>query len=128
MVAKPRSTPERIPTRQLAALLRLFAIVPETIRTADDTSKGYKLSAFVDAFARYLPHVEPSHRHNPQKSRDIDPSASVTTTLHVTDLKPMNANETATCGVVTDEPPLPGAAEGFDALDDPEPARWSVKI
>ncbi len=39
---------------QLAQLLRPFGIHPQTIRFGDDTAKGYYLSDFEDAFARYL--------------------------------------------------------------------------
>ena len=41
---------------QIPRLLKPFGISPVTIRLADDdTKKGYHLSAFADAFARYLP-------------------------------------------------------------------------
>lgn len=39
----------------IARLLRPFGITPETIRFGEDTAKGYRLSAFEDAFGRYLP-------------------------------------------------------------------------
>jgi hypothetical protein len=39
----------------LARVLAPFKIKPGTIRTADGTPKGYVLSQFDDAFARYLP-------------------------------------------------------------------------
>ena len=39
----------------IARLLKPFGISPETIRFGEDTAKGYRLSAFEDAFARYLP-------------------------------------------------------------------------
>jgi len=39
----------------IARLLKPFGISPETIRVGEDTAKGYRLSAFEDAFARYLP-------------------------------------------------------------------------
>ncbi len=39
----------------IARMLRPFGITPETIRFGEETAKGYRLSAFEDAFARYLP-------------------------------------------------------------------------
>ena len=50
----------------LARLLAPFGIAPATIRTATGTPKGYQLTQFEDAFARYLPgrRFEPPHRHN----------------------------------------------------------------
>ena len=39
---------------QLAQLLRPFGIQSRTIRFGSDTAKGYYLSDFEDAFARYL--------------------------------------------------------------------------
>jgi putative DNA primase/helicase len=40
---------------QLARLLRRYGITPGSIRWGEETPKGYQLSAFKDAFARYLP-------------------------------------------------------------------------
>lgn len=42
-------------TNGLARLLAPFRIMPGTIRSGADTSKGYRLGHFDDAFARYLP-------------------------------------------------------------------------
>jgi len=39
----------------LARLLAPFGIKPGTIRIGGETPKGYQLSQFEDAFARYLP-------------------------------------------------------------------------
>jgi hypothetical protein len=40
---------------QIAPLLKPFRIKPENIRFGDRVPKGYRLPAFADAFARYLP-------------------------------------------------------------------------
>lgn len=40
---------------QLARLLKSYGIAPGTIRWNGETPKGYQLSAFKDAFSRYLP-------------------------------------------------------------------------
>ena len=45
-------------TNGLARLLAPFGIAPATIRTSTGTPKGYQLSQFEDAFARYLPRDE----------------------------------------------------------------------
>ena len=39
----------------IARMLKPFGIGSETIRFGEDTAKAYRLSAFEDAFARYLP-------------------------------------------------------------------------
>ena len=41
--------------RSLAALLAPFQVYPGTVRIESETAKGYRLDAFQDAFARYLP-------------------------------------------------------------------------
>ena len=44
------------PATKLARLLKPFGIVPKTFRESGDTTlKGYSLSSFDEAFARYLP-------------------------------------------------------------------------
>ena len=44
------------PATKLARLLKPFGIVPKTFRESGDTTlKGYSLSFFDEAFARYLP-------------------------------------------------------------------------
>ncbi len=58
-----------ITLRQIAALLNPFDIQPGTIRpTPATTAKGYMLSDFADAFARYPPPQDPSQRHGAFKS------------------------------------------------------------
>jgi putative DNA primase/helicase len=49
----------------LARQLVRFEIKPETIRTGDRTPKGYRLTQFEDAFARYLP-ATPATPQQPQ--------------------------------------------------------------
>lgn len=43
---------------QLARLLKLFEIIPGTVRIGAETPKGYKRAAFADAWSRYLPASE----------------------------------------------------------------------
>jgi putative DNA primase/helicase len=59
----------------LARMLKPFKVVANTIRTGDRTPRGYPVSAFAEAFRRYLdddrggePTYEVQQRHNPQKS------------------------------------------------------------
>jgi putative DNA primase/helicase len=59
--SNPKAAPRPLSTVQLARLLgrRKFEIFPETIRFDEETTaKGYYLSAFEDAFERYLPVVD----------------------------------------------------------------------
>lgn len=59
----------------LARLLAPFGIQPSTIRIGDETPKGYMVSQFEDAFARYLASgVEDFNRHNATSS--ISPRAA----------------------------------------------------
>lgn len=39
----------------IARLLKPYGIIPGTIRTGDETARGYRRDAFEDAFSRYLP-------------------------------------------------------------------------
>jgi putative DNA primase/helicase len=39
----------------IARMLKPYGIGSETIRLGEEFAKGYRLSAFEDAFARYLP-------------------------------------------------------------------------
>jgi putative DNA primase/helicase len=57
----------------LARLLKQFGIVPHTIRVGTATPKGYLLTDFKDAFARYvLPEqiLQPPQRHTPWESSE----------------------------------------------------------
>jgi putative DNA primase/helicase len=46
---------------QLARLLRPFGIRPKQVRIGETSMKGYERTAFEDAFARYLPPLDPKH-------------------------------------------------------------------
>jgi putative DNA primase/helicase len=59
-----------ITVNQLAALLKPDAITPGTVRFAPGpkgTKKGYKLTQFSDAFARYLPPIPPNQAVTPSQ-------------------------------------------------------------
>jgi putative DNA primase/helicase len=91
----------------LARLLKPYRIRPSTIRTGvgeHDTGKGYRLSQFADAFARYLPSlpdqtVTPSHPANEGHFRD---SEAVTTPNDVTVQKSQKPTNHTQCDGVTD--------------------------
>ena len=77
---RPWSTYNRgkdITPRQLASLLSPYGIKPKTVRFGDNTPKGYEISQFADAFARYLPSIAivPQRRNEPSDSsndEDLD--------------------------------------------------------
>jgi putative DNA primase/helicase len=90
-----------ITARQLAKLLAPFGIVPTTIRTGDSTPKGYLLTAFTDAFARYLAD-DPPLRHNGDEPSTFSksPSATAASVLRTEDGRKVNID--AHCGGVAD--------------------------
>jgi hypothetical protein len=70
---------KQITERQLAKLLRPFGITSRSVRfDSAPSAKGYTLDRFEDAFARYLPPSDPSHRHNPRQCSIVTDKASVT--------------------------------------------------
>jgi putative DNA primase/helicase len=89
--------------RQLADLLRPFEINSGTRRFGDMTVKGYPVSAFTDAFDRYLDPILPSHRHNPQKTAKNGHGPSGTAGFGVTDRETSKPAESVACDGVTDE-------------------------
>jgi putative DNA primase/helicase len=102
-----------ITVRQIARLLAPFGIAPGTIRTETTTIKGYRLSSFRDAFARYLP-IDPSHRHKSQNSAENQHNRSVTPNFDVTDQNRPKPAETLPCDGVTDEIPVDGQEHHLD--------------
>lgn len=100
--------------RHVARLLKPFGVLPGTIRMpSGGTAKGYHLSAFADAFARYLmdSSVTPSQTC---KTRHFCDSASVTNNSSVTDTKRHEQLENKHCDAVTDtEPPGDIEEEAF---------------
>ncbi len=103
-----------VSVRQVARLLMPFAVCPGTIRlTCGNTAKGYKKTAFNDAFARYLPflsvttsQVTDTAGYSDFSSVTNTPSDSPSVTQ-----KPLKANG---CDVVTDQNPPPGGEEGIE--------------
>ena len=97
---------------QMAKHLKPFGLKPKVYRFGGETSRGYELTDFQDAFARYLP--EPSV--TPQQVNEnslLDGSPSVTTVNGVTGQESPNELELQACYSVTAQ-----EGEGVD--------EWSV--
>jgi putative DNA primase/helicase len=56
---------------QLAKLLRPFCIRPKQIRIGKESKKGYEQAWFEDAFARYLPPLEPKQAEHANGINDL---------------------------------------------------------
>ncbi len=113
-----------ISTRGLASLLRPLGITPGTKREGAATFKGYRLDTFKDAFSRYLPPTEPSHRHNPQETAIFGEVPAVTPDENVTAGNVEKPKETATCdGVTAGKGENRGNGEGIpvDRANSPNP-------
>lgn len=72
---------------QLARLLKAHEICPRTVRSGDETFKGYELSWFQDAFIRYLP-CKPSHPSQAAADAPEKDGGSSHLTVSVTDTRP----------------------------------------
>jgi hypothetical protein len=102
-----------ITVRQLARLLGAFGILSGTVRLADGkTLKGYKLEQFADAFARYIPPSDPSHRHTQALARVVTNKSNVTNDPCDGSPSASHASTGAGCDVVTDENPHPPRETG----------------
>ena len=103
-----------ITTRQLASLLKGFSISPGSIRLAGgSTPKGYVITTFHDAFARYLP---PPAATSPQ---DAENSGKASFPIRhkggvVADRNRPNTAETLGCGGVADQKEVSGEEGVFD--------------
>jgi len=89
----------------LARHLNPFGISPGTIRLeTGETPKGYSLSDFQDAFARYLPSRSATA---PQTRLSAPPGlvVSATNALDVADNQREETKQPADCGAVADESP-----------------------
>jgi len=107
--------------RQLARYLSGYGIKSKTVRFGDSTPKGFELSQFADAFARYLP-----------KRRNDSPNSIPDKALGAAD----GGDPAATDAASTAQEPMPGAetdlnvdvpALGEDSGgEDPEPEAGEV--
>jgi hypothetical protein len=119
--------------KALGDRLRPYGVRSRTIRVGTSTPKGYYLSAFRDAFARYLPTSSLSNRHtatnagNQGETEDFDPP-QISNLLRIENAG--NSNEKGICGGVADEkggePPLAGNEIGESVLE--RPLRWTGEL
>ncbi len=101
-----------ITKNQVARLLKPFGVAPTTIRRDQKVSKGYKLNAFEDLFARYIdPEKDDDGGYPPDRTvTPLQPAENkgsseiqtVTRDSDVTVEKSRKATDSATCNVVTD--------------------------
>ena len=88
----------------LARLLKPYGVRPTgTIRVGDRTGKGYRRTAFDDAFSRYLP-PQPSQRHKSNNDGDESPIS----TRHIPVTQPSHATADEKCDGVTVADPSHG--------------------
>lgn len=116
---------KELSARGLADLLRPFDIGSTNVRVDDKVLKGYKLEAFDDAFARYLPElsatplqINKSEQNEPESAVKEEP-VSATADGRVADRSDQNEPEcpgNGACSVVADKNKEPGEEEGN--LDD----------
>jgi hypothetical protein len=104
----------RFPIRQkqLAQLLKPFWIASKSVRIANNTPKGYLLTDFEDAFARYLPHT-PLPSATPQQASETaafgddhpqqEPQHSATVAQPVADREGVEVAEFQGCCAVADQ-------------------------
>lgn len=103
--------------RQLAKLLKIFRIVPVSVRLEDgSTPKGYRLERFSDAFARYIPRSDPPQGHNPSPERVSGENASATVPPLLRIAKTPKPATSAACVGVADKKQEQGRAVGEDAI------------
>ena len=104
-----------ITARQLARLLEPFKIRPGNLRMPNGTvAKGYKVSAFDDAFARYLP---PRSATPLQAAENLGfgDFRSATSQVDVADRNAIEPAENLDCSGVADREG--GSAKGYDPAD-----------
>ncbi len=97
-------TGKPISVAQIARLLKPFTISPGTIRWGAETSKGYKLKAFQEAFSRYLRPTPPVQNVTPSQvnaTAALSPISKRHNEADVTARNPPNAKDPAGCDVVT---------------------------
>ena len=116
-----------ITTVQMARLLRRHRIAPGTIRLGETTAKGYRLQAFKNAFARYIPPFEPSQRHNPQETAENRQFQGVTLDPNVTVQKPLKAADSLACDVVTAGNEEKADARLFEGVEDDSEERAAIQ-
>ena len=99
-----------ISATQLARLLKRYSTGPGSIRDGDNVFKGYQLSAFDNAFSRYLPPQTVTPLQPAENSQKSDISSGYTVTDEKTP-KPAPSND---CNHVTAQNPQTGVEHAVD--------------
>lgn len=105
----------------LARFLKPFKVHSRQVRIGALSKKGYELSDFADAFARYLPGDPPSEakqRNNASGARVSEEFGNETPADPVSDRKPPKTKQDAGCFGVSDSEGGHGGGNGAD----PDPA------
>ena len=97
--------------RHLARILHPYGILPQNIRVGNTVPKGYNVSDFADAFARYLPSIR-YNATSESNSGETPDSVSATAPPCSGYEDAGLASEQAGCSVVADKTPGTAAASG----------------
>ena len=111
---------------QLASVLKPFEVIPKVLRMpGGGFARGYQLSDFAEAWARYLPAettppaaagaFEPSQRHNQRQPRGFGEIGPVTSAGDVTACNQAKAPENMGCDGVTASTAPNGPEDGASA-------------
>lgn len=106
--------------RHLSRLLKPYGIIPQTIRVSATTAKGYTVTDFRDAFARYLPSIRNTVTSKATSS-ESPYSASVTDRHCGGYESASSASPQAGCDGVTDKKPETG---GGGTVTDSDGGNW----
>ena len=106
--------------RHLSRLLKPYGIIPQTIRVSATTAKGYTVTDFRDAFARYLPSIRNTVTSKATSS-ESPYSASVTDRHCGGYESASSASPQAGCDGVTDKKPGSG---GGGTVTDSDGGNW----
>ena len=97
--------------RHLARILHPYGILPQNIRVGNTVPKGYNVSDFADAFARYLPSIR--YNATSESNSGETPDSVSATAPHCSGYEDAGlASEQAGCSVVADKTPGTAAASG----------------
>lgn len=111
----------------LARFLKPFKVHSRQVRIGALSKKGYELSDFADAFARYLPGDPPSEakqRNNASGARVSEEFGNETPADPVSDRKPPKTKQDAGCFGVSDSEGGHGGGNGAD----PDPTWEEVRL
>ena len=110
-----------ITAKQLASKLKPYGVHSNSVRTGDDTGKGYTKEKFADAFSRYIP-ITPAASvttSQPTPVEDLPAFPSVTQEDDVTDRNRRNPLIVKECDVVTDKNQKTGLLQTKEQIEFP---------